>query len=219
MKRRSVSVVAALALVTGLAGCGESNDAESGSTTTTLRWQVWAASQAETETWQTLADMVTAKHPTIKIKLQTAAWNDYWTKLPTLFAGGDVPCVVGVQMARLAGIKQFLQPVGDRMAGAGVTPTDFDPTIMQALSNDGQQYALPYDLGPYIMYYNKTAFAKAKLPLPHNGWTVEDGSPPPGNSPAARSTASPRSTASTSFHSGVRPSRGFRPSTTPASWR
>lgn len=174
MKRMSAALVASVGLVLALGACGDSGDGGSDGGPITIKWEVWAGSEPETAAWQKLGDRVTAKFPDIKIKLHTAAWNDYWTKLPSLVTGGDAPCVVGVQMARLAGVKQFLQPLDNKLAGAGVTASDFDPAIMQALANGGKQYALPYDLGPYIMYYNKTAFTQAGLPLPRNGWAIAE---------------------------------------------
>lgn len=170
------AMVAALA-VPFLAACSSSGASSGGSSSdgpTKLTMSVWAGSQAETAAWKHLADLVHKKDPSLTVSLQTSAWNDYWTKLPTLLSGSDAPCIAGMQMARLQQFKQFLMPLDDKLGSAGINIKDFDPGIVKALSADGKVMAIPYDLGPYIVYYNKDAFAAAGLPDPKDGWTISD---------------------------------------------
>ena len=35
---------------------------------------------------------------------------------------------------------------------------------MKGLSRNGKQFALPYDFGPWVIYYNHDMFMKANLP-------------------------------------------------------
>ena len=73
------SALALSALGLGLAGLSTAAAADP----VTLKWFMWSGSDAEKAAWQHVADMVTAKYPDIKVQLDTAAWPDYWTKLPT----------------------------------------------------------------------------------------------------------------------------------------
>jgi multiple sugar transport system substrate-binding protein len=173
LKMVSAAAVAALALPL-LVGCSSSPNGTSSSGETHLTMAVWAGSEAESAAWKHLADLVHEEDPSISVKLQTAAWNDYWTKVPTLLAGSDAPCIAGMQMARLQQFKQFLVPLDDKLKAAGIDAKDFDPGIMKALSVDGKQMAIPYDLGPYIVYYNKDALAAAGLSDPALDWTTSD---------------------------------------------
>ena len=50
----------------------------------------------------------------------------------------------------------------------------FDPSIVKGLSRNGKQFALPYDFGPWVIYYNRDMFEKAGVPLPQPGWTEAD---------------------------------------------
>ena len=50
----------------------------------------------------------------------------------------------------------------------------FDAAIFKAMSRNGKQFALPYDFGPLLQYYNKDMFEKEGLPLPKPGWTEDD---------------------------------------------
>jgi len=175
VKSKFLVVAAISTAVLALVGC--SAPASSGSESsgkTTINWSVWAGSEAETAAWQHLADLVHTKEPSITVKLQTASWNDYWTKLPTQLAGADAPCIAGMQMARLQQFTQHLIPLDDKLAGAGIKSADFDPSIMKALQSSGKQKAIPYDLGPWILFYNKDQFAAAGLTEPANGWKIAE---------------------------------------------
>ncbi|MHC5797367.1 ABC transporter substrate-binding protein [Lacisediminihabitans sp. FW035] len=175
MKSKILAAVVVSSVILALVGC--SAPASSGTDSsgkTTINWSVWAGSEAETAAWQHLADLVHTKEPSITVKLQTASWNDYWTKLPTQLAGADAPCIAGMQMARLQQFTQYLLPLDDKLAGAGITPSDFDGSIMKALQTGGKQKAIPYDLGPWILFYNKDQFAAAGLTEPANGWKIAE---------------------------------------------
>src|ERR1039457_4287957 len=48
----------------------------------------------------------------------------------------------------------------------------YNQGILNGFKNTaGQQVALPYDFGPILVFYNKTAFLRYHIPLPANGWT------------------------------------------------
>ena len=48
------------------------------------------------------------------------------------------------------------------------------PSITKGLQYEGKQVALPYDVGPFVMFYNKDAFKAAGLKEPAIGWTTDD---------------------------------------------
>ncbi|KQQ05457.1 MULTISPECIES: ABC transporter substrate-binding protein [unclassified Rathayibacter] len=170
---RFAAIAAALALsLSGCSSAGSSGTDADGNTT--INWSVWAGSEVETAAWQKLADMVHEKDPTITVKLTTAAWPDYWTKLPTTLAGNDAPCIAGLQMARVQQFANYFVPLGDQLDAAGIDTADFDPSIISALQAGGEQMAIPYDLGPYVVFYNKDAFAAAGLENPKDGWTLSE---------------------------------------------
>ncbi|MGI8459639.1 MAG: ABC transporter substrate-binding protein [Propionibacteriaceae bacterium] len=172
--------IAALASTTLLAltACGGSSGSTGGSTeggVTTLTWQMWSGSEVETEALNHLSEMVTAANPNIKLTLQTTTFPDYWTKLAAQASGGNVGCILGVQGPRAPSITSLLLPLTkDRLSAAGIDMADFNPSISEALQADGEQIAVPYDLGPLIMYYNEDAFAKAGVDPPSIDWTIAD---------------------------------------------
>jgi len=173
------ALAATTVLALGLAACGGSGDSPTGSSSdggvTTLTWQMWSGSQVETDALNRLSEMVTQAHPDIKLTLQTSTFPDYWTKLAAQASGGDVGCILGVQGPRAPSITQLMLPLDQaKLDAAGIKMSEFNPSISEALQSDGQQIAVPYDLGPLVVYYNKDAFSKAGVEAPTTTWTVAD---------------------------------------------
>lgn len=140
----------------------------------TLTWQMWASNDEDKAVWQHLADMVTAKYPDIKITMQTAGWTDYWTKLPVLAASNQLGDIVAMQSLRMKNFYNILEPLDGRIKADGFDIGAFEPSIIANMQHDGATYALPYDIGPWLIYYNKDMFEAAGVPLPTNDWTQED---------------------------------------------
>lgn len=173
------SAAAVLALTVAACGGGSGSGSGSGGSSsggvTTLTWQMWSGSTVETDALNHLVEMVTKAHPDIKITLQTSTFPDYWTKLAAQASSGKVGCILGVQGPRAPSITQLLVPLDDaKLKSAGINVADFNPAIMQALQSNGTQIAIPYDLGPLVVYYNADALEKAGVKKPAPGWTIAD---------------------------------------------
>jgi ABC-type glycerol-3-phosphate transport system substrate-binding protein len=175
MRRSRLITVLAAALSVGLlAGCGGGGDSGSSGSAKTLTWFMWSGSDVEKNAWLHVADMVTQKYPNIKIRFETAPFNDFWTKLTTQAASGNAPCVIGLQGQRAPQFGDLLVPLDDYMSKANIKAADYVPSITKGLQYKGKQVALPYDVGPFVMFYNKDAFKKAGLKEPAMGWTTDD---------------------------------------------
>lgn len=140
----------------------------------TITWQMWGSDENDIAAWQHLADMVTEVHPEITVELQTTPWNDYWTKLPVLAASGQLADIVAMQSLRMPNFYTLLEPLDERIAADGFDIDAFDESIVGGMSRDGVIYGLPYDVGPWMMFYNKDKFEEAGLDLPQPGWTLEE---------------------------------------------
>jgi multiple sugar transport system substrate-binding protein len=175
MRRSRLITILAAALSVGLlAGCGGGGDSGSSGSAKTLTWFMWSGSDVEKNAWLHVADMVTQKYPNIKIRFETAPFNDFWTKLTTQAASGNAPCVIGLQGQRAPQFGDLLVPLDDYMSKANIKAADYVPSITKGLQYKGKQVALPYDVGPFVMFYNKDAFKKAGLKEPAMGWTTDD---------------------------------------------
>ena len=112
MKIRSIALgLVTVGVLAVTAGCS-SGTAAPANGKVTLDWIMWAGSDAETSAWQHVADLVHQKDPNITVKLKTAAWPDYWTKLPTVLAGNSL----------MPALSSRLSSGGNDVANAGTYP-------------------------------------------------------------------------------------------------
>jgi len=172
-RRRLLGLTGASAAAMALAACGGS-DSGSSSSSGALTWYMWSGSNAEADAWKHVGDLVTKADPTTKLTFQTSTFNDFWTKLTSQAASGKSADIVGMQAQRTPQFQQLLVPLDDSLEKMGVNGSDFDSKIYDGMKVDGKLVALPYDFGPSVIFYNKTAFAAAGLPEPKIGWTQDD---------------------------------------------
>lgn len=176
--RMTKTLVAVVLGSTALTACS-SSEASGGrrdGDTTVLTWQMWSGSEAETAALTKLSELVTQKYPNIKLETQTSTFGDYWTKLATQASGGQVGCILGVQAPRAASIESLMVPLTqEKLTGAGINLAELDPAIVSATQVNGKQLAVPYDLGPYVLYYNKDLLAAGGVAEPTAaGWTADE---------------------------------------------
>jgi multiple sugar transport system substrate-binding protein len=94
-----------------------------------------------------------------------------------MVASGGVPDLLGLQSLRTGSFasRNIYMPLDDMIAAdKDVNIDDFNKGIRDGLSYKGKIYALSYDFGPHVMYYNKSYFDKAGVPVPKDDWTWDD---------------------------------------------
>lgn len=138
-----------------------------------LTWQMWG-DEKDTPLWQSLADLVTQEYPNITVTPQISGWTDYWTRLPVLASSGQIADLVAMQSMRMPSFYSVLEPLDSYFAADGFDTAAFESSIIAGLSHDGTQYALPYDVGPWMVFYNRDKFAAAGLAEPALDWTFDD---------------------------------------------
>lgn len=138
-----------------------------------LTWQMWG-DESDTALWQSLADLVTAEYPNIAVTPQISGWTDYWTRLPVLASSGQIADLVAMQSMRMPSFYSILEPLDAHFATDNFDTSVFESSIIAGLGHDGTQYALPYDVGPWLVYYNRDRFAEAGVAEPALDWTFDD---------------------------------------------
>ncbi|MDQ3809633.1 MAG: sugar ABC transporter substrate-binding protein [Chloroflexota bacterium] len=139
-----------------------------------LRWFFWTGSEEERQFWEGMATDAAKSIGNLEVKFETDSFTNYWTKLPTYAASGTVADILGLQSLRTATFtsRNLYQPMDDLIkSDSSFDLNDFDKTIVDGLSYKGKLYALSYDFGPYIVFYNKTLFQKTGTELPKPDWT------------------------------------------------
>jgi len=116
-----------------------------------------------------------AKYPHIKVNF--VRFEDYWNQLLIRHAGGNAPDVMrnadeDFGQMRMRGA---LHPLTSYVEASNLDLSDFHDIAIDALTVDGELWALPQDLSPRnLLYYNKAMFDEAGISYPTADWTLED---------------------------------------------
>jgi len=136
-----------------------------------LKMVVWDLTQ--TTYMQPIVDAYTAKHPNVSFEFINIPANDYIQKVAVMLAGGDDSDIISVKdIPEYAGMvaKNQLEPLTSYVAKDKVDLAQYSGVADQ-IAVDKQLYALPFRSDVWVMYYNKDAFDKAKVPYPTNDMT------------------------------------------------
>jgi multiple sugar transport system substrate-binding protein len=144
----------------GAAACS-STPAPSASGKVTISWWSWT-----TNPKSVIANFEKA-YPNIKITVPPSygSGGTFYSKLTTALAGGSAPCVTQIEYDHL---PQFL-------AQHDLTPitqyvsqykSDFPAWVWNQVSQNGQVYAMPEDIGPMALMYQPSVLTKYNLPVP-----------------------------------------------------
>ena len=159
-----VSVPAVLALV--LAACSGSNSSAPAATgPVTLSWWTWTTNP------QNVISNFEHTHPGIKVSMPPdyGSGATFYPKLTTAMAGGTGPCVTQVEYDHL---PQFLAQHDFVSITQYVSAykKDFPSWVWNQVSQNGQVYAMPEDIGPMALMYQPSVLSHYNLPVPST-WT------------------------------------------------
>lgn len=175
MKKRLVSIVLVLGMVTGLAaGCGstkEENSAEEDGVTTVTWMTSRPVDGAIDQVMRQIADDYSEEQGgKWKINIETTADRpSYLQKLRTLIAGDNMPDIIDidadpycqelVDQGMLVDVKKFLEDNGKY--------DDYYPTALKYQEfTDGSMYTLPLEYHVEMTWYNKEIFDQYNLTPP-----------------------------------------------------
>ncbi|HEY0791368.1 MAG TPA: sugar ABC transporter substrate-binding protein [Chthoniobacterales bacterium] len=139
-----------------------------------LSWYMWSNTDAEGTVWKEIIALVQKQDPDLNINLVTAGWNDYWTKLTMQAASNGLQDLISIQSQRTPQFAPAFQALDPLVKSQHFDLTAFDPTILQALTSEGALRALPYDLGPHVIFYNKDLFKRDNVAEPGLDWTYDE---------------------------------------------
>ncbi len=113
-----------------------------------------------------------AANPDIDLNAVTFAWGPpYYTKLAMSVVGGRPPAVAILHASRLPSYApaDLLQPLDPTLLSQyDIGPDKFLPAVWEGMQFEGLAYAIPLDIHPFVLYYNKTICSQAGL-LDANG--------------------------------------------------
>jgi multiple sugar transport system substrate-binding protein len=118
-----------------------------------------------------------AEYPNVQINVETAPFNDYFTKLQTLIAGGTAPDVFELNYENFVtyadkGVLLDLSPL--MVADESLDSAIYYPRALEAFNYNGMQQGLPASFSTVVMFYNKELFDAAGVDYPTSDWTWDD---------------------------------------------
>lgn len=144
----------------GAAACS-STPASSASGKVTISWWSWT-----TNPKAVIANFEKA-YPNIKVTVPPSygSGGTFYSKLTTALAGGTAPCVTQIEFDHLPQFlaQHDLQPITQYVSQY---KSDFPSWVWNQVSQNGQVYAMPEDIGPMALMYQPSVLTKYNLPVP-----------------------------------------------------
>ncbi|MFV2062613.1 MAG: sugar ABC transporter substrate-binding protein, partial [Chloroflexota bacterium] len=118
-----------------------------------------------------------AENPDVKIDVETAPFDNYFTVLQTQVAGGDAPDAFELNFENFVTFasKGVLADLGPLTASDESFDAEaYYQRAFDAFAVDGTQYGLPESYSTVMLFYNKALFDQAGIDYPTDDWTWQD---------------------------------------------
>jgi multiple sugar transport system substrate-binding protein len=170
---RAVGLTCSVFALTLSAGCAGDSSGDSGGKTV-IRFNWWGSDSRHEMTKQMIA-VFEKEHPNIKVPPEYSNWDDYWKKLSTGAAAGDMPDVLQITDPFMYsyidnGQLMDLKKVQD------VLHTDKLPANSMTMTTvKGGLYGVPAGESAFGIAADPATFKKAGVPLPDDTkWSWDD---------------------------------------------
>jgi multiple sugar transport system substrate-binding protein len=142
----------------------------------TLTWGFWGSPEEKASHEKVAAEFMKT-HPNIKIEVWHQPWDDYFTKLQTLWASGDtatIPDVVFLFPVPTYAANGVLEDLTPYIQKDNYDLNDYWPALLESATYQDKVYGFPRDIGLEVLYYNKAIFDEAQVAYPTDSWTWDD---------------------------------------------
>jgi len=169
LKRISVLLAAVLLLVVGNAALAQDEPVE-----LQLTW--WGSQNRHDRTIEVINQYMAA-HPNVTIVYEFANFGDYWTRVNTQAAGGELACVMQQDYAYLAewANRGLLQPLDPFIEQGIIDVSNIDEaTYLAGGRVNGDLYGMNLGVNSQSIILDLDAFEAAGVELPAPDWTWDD---------------------------------------------
>lgn len=130
-------------------------------------WSTWGSPE-DLESFDRVQEAFKEKHADIELVFNpTPSYSDYHSKLLTQLSAGNAPDVFYVGDDRVASIirNNVLLGLNDNLGekAAGLTADEFNESLLQVATFEDELYALPNDVNPDTLWYDKEALEAAGI--------------------------------------------------------
>lgn len=136
----------------------------------------WWGSQARHDRTIAVIEMYEAANPGLDIVYTFNNFNDYWTRLNTEAAGGQVACVLQHDYAYLAdwANRDLLLPLDEFIESGVINTENIDQTFLDGGKVNDSVYAISLGTNTQSFIIDVDALEAAGLELPATDWTWAD---------------------------------------------
>lgn len=134
----------------------------------------WGNPERDKRTFAVI-DVFQKDNPDITLSGETIGWGDYWTKMATQTAGGNMADLVQMDYRFLFEYvrRGALLPL-DEHIGKGLDLSDFDEGPLSSGKVDGKLYALNIGSNSQVVTYNSRLFEEAGVDHDVINWNYDD---------------------------------------------
>lgn len=147
-----------------------SGSSNSGGSNETVELRIsWWGNAERAKLYDQILDLYESQNPHLKTIREWTSFNDYWPKLATQVAGGNVPDIFSLHVLLYGGdygSKNVLEPLQPYVDQGLINLDDWDPAVVDAGKLDGVLYALPKGVTSSALIFNTTMIRNAGLDLP-----------------------------------------------------
>jgi multiple sugar transport system substrate-binding protein len=140
-----------------------------------IRYMMWDPQIVEKE--QALAVEFSRANPNISVKVEAAAYAQFWEKMQAMAAAKTMPDVLWMSVDNVKDYQRMgaildLEKYVDRLDKSQYFESVFN--VLRAPTISGHMYAFPYAWVVCLSYYNMRLFDEAGLPYPGETWTWDE---------------------------------------------
>lgn len=140
-----------------------------------LRIMWWGSRDRHNRTIKVL-EMYQEKNPGVKFTYEFAGFTDYYTRLATEAAGGNLPDIIQQDYARLTEwvSNRLMVPLDDLVSDGTINLTRVPKASIDGGRIDGKLYAINLGNNSQGILLDVDAFKRGGVPLPNQRWTWQD---------------------------------------------
>ncbi|MCB0210693.1 MAG: sugar ABC transporter substrate-binding protein [Anaerolineae bacterium] len=136
----------------------------------------WWGSQDRHDRTIKVIEMYEEENPNVDITFEFAGWEDYWTKMTTQAAGGNLADVMQQDYARLEEwvSRDLILPLDDYVESGVIDLSGIPDASIDGGRIDGTLYGINLGNNSQMVILDADAFEKAGIDLPDQDWTWEE---------------------------------------------
>ena len=178
MQKRPTRLIALIATGLMVVGAGfAANGASAAVKTTTINYFTFSAAPDYMTTLKSMVAAFERVNPTIKVNIQTASYNDYFTKLKTRVAGNQAPDTFELNYENFvtyAAAGSLLDLNTQSAKDKSFKKSLYYGQAYDVFAQGTKQFGLPASFSTVVLMYNKDLFKAAGVATPTAAWDWSD---------------------------------------------